>query len=90
MQDGNLRSINAALKKIIVKDLEIDVDEQQVDEDVSLYDDGLGLDSIAIINFIVLIEKEFDIRFSETEISAKVFSNIRNLSAFIQGKLQPV
>ena len=86
----NLSSIKATLKKIIVKDLEVDLDEQQINEDVSLYDDGLGLDSIVIVNFIVLIEKEFDIRFSETEISAKIFGNIRSLADFIHGKLQAV
>lgn len=84
----SIEQVKAKVKDIIVKDLELNLNPNEISDDISLYDDGLGLDSIAIINFVVLIEQRFDIKFNENEISSKLFMNINSLSSFIQQKCQ--
>ena len=74
------------IKDIIVKDLELSIKESDIQDEVSLYDGGIGLDSIAIINLIVELENQFGISFDEAEINAKLFSNINTLAEFIQTK----
>ncbi|TRX60212.1 acyl carrier protein [Fulvivirga sp. M361] len=74
------------IKDIIVKDLELSIRESDINDEVSLYDGGIGLDSIAIINLIVELENQFGISFDEAEINAKLFSNINTLAEFIQTK----
>ncbi|MDO6431636.1 phosphopantetheine-binding protein [Flavitalea sp. BT771] len=83
MKAFNPEEVKHQLKEIIVNDLDMSIDMQDIDDNASLYDDGLGLDSIAIINFIVLIEKKFGISFNENEISARLFSSINNLADFV-------
>lgn len=83
----SLDSIKEKLREVIVEDLDANIDAGGLRDDVSLYDDGLGLDSIAIINLIVLVEKKFDINFEEHEISSNIFSSIDQLSRFISSKV---
>ncbi|MBW8683054.1 acyl carrier protein [Chitinophaga rhizophila] len=86
METIALDSIKSKLKEIIVDDLNINLTTDQIRDDMSLYEDGIGLDSISIVNFIVTIEKRFDIQFGENEISSRLFSNINSLAEFIAGK----
>ncbi|GGB14579.1 acyl carrier protein [Puia dinghuensis] len=82
-----LDSIKEKLRGVIVDDLDANIDIRDLRDDISLYDDGLGLDSIAIINLIVLVEKKFDINFEEHEISSNIFGSIDHLSRFISSKV---
>ena len=83
----NPESIKLKIKDILVNDLDANINANEITNEISLYDDGLGLDSISIINLIVLIEKKFEISFDESEISAKLFGSINNLAEAIAPKL---
>ncbi len=87
MYDLTTEEIKAKLKEIIVNDLEVNIDPSDIKDHQSLYDEGLGLDSISIINFIVIIEEKFNFSFGETEIGSKLFSNIDSLTEFIDSKI---
>jgi len=87
MKAVSFEDVKSAVKDIIVNDLDANIAREDIDDAVSLYDDGLGLDSIAVINFIVLIENKFGINFEESEISSRLFSNINNLSEFVHSKI---
>ncbi|MEO5563921.1 MAG: phosphopantetheine-binding protein [Chitinophagaceae bacterium] len=87
MHDLTIDAIKAIVKAIILNELDSNINAEDIHDDVSLYDDGLGLDSIAIINFIVLIEKKFEISFEESEISANLFSSINSVATYLHEKL---
>jgi acyl carrier protein len=89
MKELTVEDVKEQLKDIIADDLDANIDRSEIDGESSLYDDGIGLDSIAIINFIVLIEKKFVISFEEGEISGRLFGNINTLAAFIYDKKAP-
>jgi acyl carrier protein len=76
------------LKEIIVKKLDVNLTLDEIDENVSLYEDGLGLDSIAIVDLIVTIEKDFSIAIEDEELNADLFKNLSTLAEFIQKKLK--
>jgi acyl carrier protein len=88
MKALSYEEVKSEMKYIIVHDLDANIRMEDIDDDMSLYDEGLGLDSISVINFIVLIEKKFGIGFEENEISSKLFSNINTLAEFVHAKLQ--
>jgi acyl carrier protein len=88
MKEENIEEIKQKIKEIIVDDLDVNINIEDISDEVSLYDDGLGLDSIAIVNFIVIIEKKFNISFNENEINASLFNNITELSNFISSKIK--
>lgn len=76
------------LKEIIVKKLDVNLTFDEIDENVSLYEDGLGLDSIAIVDLIVTIEKDFSISIEDDELNADMFKNLSTLAEFIGTKIK--
>ncbi|QLQ34317.1 MAG: acyl carrier protein [Candidatus Thiothrix singaporensis] len=53
------------LKEIISEKMDVNISRDEINPDVSLFEDGLGLDSIAIVEFITLIEENTGYRFKE-------------------------
>jgi len=74
------------LKEIIAYKLDVNLNIDEIDENVSLYEDGLGLDSIAIVDLILAIEKEFSLEFGDEELNVELFNNLSTLAQFIQPK----
>ena len=72
------------LKSQIVECLNIeDVDPKDIDENESLYGEGLGLDSIDVLELIVMIEKEYGLKIKSAESGKKVFMTVRSISEYI-------
>jgi len=71
---------------MIANDLDINVKAEDLNADMSLFEEGMGLDSIAIMELIVLIEKTFDIKFSDSELTFEPFENLNILADFIADK----
>jgi len=64
-----------------------DIDESgQINEKTNLLT-GLGLDSVAILQLVLGIEKEFNITIKDHELDSEVFSKMANLIDIIEGKL---
>lgn len=76
------------LKEIIANKLDVNLKLDEIAENVSLYEDGLGLDSIAIVDLIVSIEQGFSISIQDEELNADLFKNLTTLADFIRGKVQ--
>ena len=75
------------LKEILVNKLDVNLTYEDIDENASLYEDGLGLDSIAIVELIVLIEKEFAVSIEDEELNVDLFKSLNTLSGFIRQKI---
>ena len=76
------------LKDIIANKLDVNLAYDEIDENVSLFEDGLGLDSIAIVDLIVSIETTFSLSIEDEELNADLFKNLNRLAEFVRGKLK--
>jgi acyl carrier protein len=76
------------LKDIIANKLDVNLAYDEIDENVSLFEDGLGLDSIAIVDLIVSIENTFSLSIEDEELNADLFKNLKILSEFVRNKLK--
>ena len=76
------------LKDIIANQLDVNVQIEEIDADIPLLEDGIGLDSIAVVELITLIEEHFGLQFDEDELSIEPFQNLRTLTHFISTKLE--
>jgi len=74
------------LKEILVNRLDINLKYEDIDENASLYEDGLGLDSIAIVELIVQMEKAFSISIADEELKPELFKSLTTLGEFIREK----
>lgn len=56
----------------------------EIQMETPLYGEGLGLDSIDILELVVNIEKKYGIKIKSAEIGREVFQTVGSLSSFIQ------
>ena len=56
---------------------------ESIENDASLYQDGLGLDSVDILEIIVAIENEYGIKVPNAESGKKAFQTISTIVDFI-------
>jgi acyl carrier protein len=74
-----------ALAELIVSALNLEVAAGEIDPDAPLYGDGLGLDSIDILEMSLAISKEYGFQLkSDDEDKTRIFSSLRNLNDYIQ------
>lgn len=45
------------------------------------------LDSMAVLNLLLALEQQFDIRIADDEVRAEHFATVATLAMFVQGKL---
>ena len=74
------------LKTIIAERLDTNISREEITPDVSLLEDGLGLDSIMLVELVGLVEENFGFQFTEEELDLKVLTNLRTLATFVAGK----
>lgn len=75
------------LRTIIAGQLDVNLRLEEIDPDTPLFENGLGLDSIALMEFITLIEENFTFQFAEDELGMEPFQNLRVLAQHVNQKL---
>ena len=72
------------LANLLVQALNLDTASNQIDPDAPLYGDGLGLDSIDILEVALEVSRRygFELR-SDDENNQRIFASLRNLAAHV-------
>ncbi len=80
-----LTDLEQEVAEMIVSTLNLDIDPGTIDPDAALYGEGLGLDSIDMLELAVSIKKRygFQIRSDDPDTVA-TFSSLRQLAATIE------
>ena len=69
---------------LIVEGLNLEVLPTEIEPDAPLYGDGLGLDSIDILELALVISKRYGFQLrSDNEDNIRIFSSLRALAAHI-------
>lgn len=83
--DSSLNPQELELAQLIVTTLNLETRAADIDPLAPLYKDGLGLDSIDILEIALAVSKTYGIRLrSEDGNNQKIFSSLRSLNQYIQ------
>lgn len=73
------------LADLIVAALNLEIGAEEIDPEAPLYRDGLGLDSIDILEIALAVSKKYGFQLrSDDSDNIKIFSSLRNLSEHVQ------
>lgn len=78
-------SLQAELAELLVKSLHLEIEPKEINPSAPLYQEGLGLDSIDLLELSVVISKRygFQIKSDDPDIS-NIFSSLDSLTTTVE------
>lgn len=81
--EGDL-ALESEVAALMVEALNLEMDPKDIDPQAPLFGDGLGLDSIDVLELAMVISKKYGFQLrSDDENNARIFASLRNLAAHI-------
>ena len=83
--DNNMEQLIAEIKEKVIEALNLDgMRPEDIDNDAPLFgDEGLGLDSIDVLELIVFLEKNYGIRLATPQEGKEVFKSIAVMADYV-------
>jgi acyl carrier protein len=79
-----MQSLADELKEKIIATLTLeDVTPGDIKEEAPLIGEGLGLDSVDVLELVVMLERDYGIIIQEREVAVNAFASLRSLESFI-------
>jgi acyl carrier protein len=76
-----------SVKRIILDDLDVNLTYEDLDETAPLFEEGLALDSVILVELISFIEKRFSIELRDDTLNMDTFKNLQSLAKVIQEQI---
>ena len=81
---SELAALERELARLIVEALNLETRPEEIAADAPLYGDGLGLDSIDILEIALVVSKQYGFQLrSDDENNVKIFQSLASLAAHI-------
>jgi acyl carrier protein len=78
------------IKHLLVDKLHLEgMSPESIGDDMPLFGEGLGLDSVDALELVVALEKEFALRIQSHEVGREAFASVAALAAYVEGRLTP-
>lgn len=73
------------IKEKMVEVLELDVTADEIEDDKPLFgDEGLGLDSVDVLEVVAMLQMDFDVEVSDREEATKILASVRQIADFVR------
>ena len=81
---ADLAVIVRELATLITQAINLDIAPDKIDPDAPLYGEGLGLDSIDILEVALVVAKRYDLQLkAESEENHVIFASLRSLARYV-------
>jgi acyl carrier protein len=83
---GNLKD---EIKRAIVRSLRLPMAPESIENSVSLFGEGLGLDSIDVLELVLEIERTFGVSITDEQTGNKVLRSVDSIADYITAARNP-
>ena len=83
------RDLKEEIKQAIVRSLRLPIAPESIEDGVSLFGEGLGLDSIDVLELVLEIERTFGVSITDEETGNKVLRSVDSIAEYITATRNP-
>ena len=76
-------TLKAEIKRAIVESLRLPISVNDIGDSTSLFGEGLGLDSIDVLELVLEMERRFGVSITEEETGQRVLRSVDSIADFI-------
>lgn len=76
-------ALKVEIKQAIVRSLRLPMSPEDIGDETPLFGDGLGLDSIDVLELVIEIERSFGTPIRDEQTGAAVLTSVNAIAAFI-------
>jgi acyl carrier protein len=80
--------LKTEIKQAIVRSLRLPITPEEIGDDTPLFDEGLGLDSIDVLELVLELERSFGVAIADEQTGVKVLRSVDTIAAFINKQRQ--
>ena len=77
-------ALRAEIKQAIVRSLRLPMTATEIGDDVQLFGEGLGLDSIDVLELVLELERAFGASITDEETGKRVLRNVNTIAEFVR------
>lgn len=87
VKDASFASLDTVLRirRVFIESLHLNLREEEFSYETKL-DEAVGLDSVAVLEFVIAIEKEFGIAFEPEMLTFQLVRDLKGLAAYVDGR----
>ena len=82
-------TLASQVKAAIVRCLRMPIQLEEIRDDLPLFDQGLGLDSIDALEIVLELQRSFGVEIDDEQVGRRVLRDVRTIVAFIESRRQP-
>jgi acyl carrier protein len=77
-------TLHTEIKQALVRCLRLPMQPEDIADGMSLFGDGLGLDSIDVLEIVLELERTFGVTIADQETGATALLSVDSIAAFIE------
>ena len=82
-------TLRADIKQAIVRSLRLPITPAEIGDDIPLFGEGLGLDSIDVLELVLELERSFGVAITDEATGARVLRTVNTIAEFVEANRKP-
>jgi acyl carrier protein len=81
-------ALHTEIKQALVRSLRLPMQPEDIGDSMPLFGEGLGLDSIDVLELVLEIERTFGVTIADQDTGMRVLRSVDTIAAFIEANRQ--
>jgi acyl carrier protein len=82
-------TLRAEIKQAIIRSLRLPLTADDIGDDVPLFGEGLGLDSIDVLELVLELERSFGVAITDEATGARVLRTVNTIAEYVEANRKP-
>jgi acyl carrier protein len=76
-------ALHVEIKEAIVRSLKLPMKPEDIGDETPLFDEGLGLDSIDVLELVLELERSFGVTIADQDTGVKVLRTVDTIAGYV-------